>query len=41
MGRLKSLKAQISHDVFRLFGAYVLGVTLAACVAVVIVAVLA
>jgi diguanylate cyclase (GGDEF)-like protein/PAS domain S-box-containing protein len=27
MGRLKSLKAQISHDVFRLFGAYVLGVT--------------
>lgn len=27
MGRLKSLKAQISHDVFRLFGAYILGVT--------------
>lgn len=27
MGRLKSLKAQISHDVFRMFGAYVLGVT--------------
>ncbi len=27
MGRLKSLKAQIRHDVFRLFGAYVLGVT--------------
>lgn len=27
MGRLKSLKAQISHDVFRLFGTYVLGVT--------------
>lgn len=27
MGPLKSLKAQISHDVFRLFGAYILGVT--------------
>ena len=27
MDQLKSLKAQISHDVFRLFGAYVLGVT--------------
>jgi diguanylate cyclase (GGDEF)-like protein/PAS domain S-box-containing protein len=27
MGRLKSLKAQISHEVFRLFGAYILGVT--------------
>jgi hypothetical protein len=27
MSRLKSLKAQISHDVFRLFGAYILGVT--------------
>jgi diguanylate cyclase (GGDEF)-like protein/PAS domain S-box-containing protein len=27
MGRLKSLKAQISHDVFRLFGAYIMGVT--------------
>jgi diguanylate cyclase (GGDEF)-like protein/PAS domain S-box-containing protein len=27
MGRLKSLKVQISHDVFRLFGAYILGVT--------------
>lgn len=27
MGRLKSFKAQISHDVFRLFGAYILGVT--------------
>ena len=27
MGRMKSLKAQISHDVFRLFGAYILGVT--------------
>ena len=27
MDRLKSLKAQIRHDVFRLFGAYVLGVT--------------
>jgi diguanylate cyclase (GGDEF)-like protein/PAS domain S-box-containing protein len=27
MGRLKSIKAQISHDVFRLFGTYILGVT--------------
>jgi diguanylate cyclase (GGDEF)-like protein/PAS domain S-box-containing protein len=27
MSRLKSFKAQISHDVFRLFGAYILGVT--------------
>jgi diguanylate cyclase (GGDEF)-like protein/PAS domain S-box-containing protein len=27
MDRLKSLKAQIRHDVFRLFGAYILGVT--------------
>lgn len=27
MSRLQSLKAQISHDVFRLFGAYILGVT--------------
>ena len=27
MGRLTSLKTQISHDVFRLFGVYVLGVT--------------
>lgn len=27
MSRLKSLKTQISHDVFRLFGAYILGVT--------------
>lgn len=27
MGRIKSLQAQIGHDVFRLFGAYVLGVT--------------
>jgi diguanylate cyclase (GGDEF)-like protein/PAS domain S-box-containing protein len=27
MDRLKSIKAQISHDVFRLFGAYALGVT--------------
>ncbi|PUE07798.1 bifunctional diguanylate cyclase/phosphodiesterase [Limnohabitans sp. T6-20] len=27
MGRLKSLKAQISHDVFRLFSTYILGVT--------------
>ena len=28
MGRSTTLKAQIRHDVFRLFGAYVLGVTL-------------
>ncbi len=27
MGPLKSIKAQISHDVFRLFAAYILGVT--------------
>jgi len=27
MGRLQSLKAQIRHDVFRLFGTYILGVT--------------
>jgi PAS domain-containing protein len=27
MGRLQSLKAQISRDVFRLFGTYILGVT--------------
>lgn len=27
MSQLKSFKAQISHDVFRLFGAYILGVT--------------
>ena len=27
MGRLQSLKAQIRHDVFRLFGFYILGVT--------------
>jgi diguanylate cyclase (GGDEF)-like protein/PAS domain S-box-containing protein len=27
MGSLKSIKAQISRDVFRLFGAYILGVT--------------
>ena len=27
MGEKQSLKAQISHDVFRLFGAYILGVT--------------
>jgi hypothetical protein len=27
MGRSTTLKSQISHDVFRLFGAYILGVT--------------
>ena len=27
MSRLQSLKAQIRHDVFRLFGTYILGVT--------------
>ena len=27
MDQLKSFKAQISHDIFRLFGAYILGVT--------------
>ena len=27
MVRLKTLKAQISHDVFRLFGTYIFGVT--------------
>mgnify|MGYP003395813707 CR=1 FL=1 len=27
MGRSTTLKSQITHDVFRLFGAYILGVT--------------